>query len=118
MNIETGAPPHRSADRAVRFDGTWQEFLPIALINLLLTIVTLGIYRFWAQARVRRYLWSRTTIIDDQLQWTGTGGEMFIGFLMVIGVLIASVAAIVGIAFAVGEWFLFVGLFAFYVFIL
>jgi len=117
MNIETGAPPRASADRAVRFDGTWQEFLPIALTNLLLTIVTLGIYRFWAQARVRRYLWSRTTIIDDQLQWTGTGGEMFIGFLMVIGVLIASVAAIFGIAFVVGEWFLFVGLFAFYIFI-
>ena len=117
MNIETGAPPRASADRAVRFDGTWQEFLPIALTNLLLTIVTLGIYRFWAQARVRRYLWSRTTIIDDELQWTGTGGEMFIGFLMVIGVLIASVAAIFGIAYVVGEWFLFVGLLAFYVFI-
>lgn len=117
MNIETGAPPRAGADRAVRFDGSWQEFLPIALVNLLLTIVTLGIYRFWAQARVRRYLWSRTTIIDDQLQWTGTGGEMFIGFLMVIGVLIASFAAIFGIAFAVGEWFLFVGLFAFYIFI-
>lgn len=117
MNIETGAPPRAGADRAVHFSGTWQEFLPIALVNLLLTIVTLGIYRFWAQARVRRYLWSHTTIIDDELQWTGTGGEMFIGFLMVIGVLIASVAAIFGIAFLVGDWFLVVGLLAFYVFI-
>jgi uncharacterized membrane protein YjgN (DUF898 family) len=68
----------------VRFTGDWREFLPIAFTNLLLTIVTLGIYRFWAKARERRYLWSRTLFIEDNLEWTGTGKEMFIGFLLVI----------------------------------
>jgi len=63
-------------DSAIRFTGTWQESLPIALTNLLLTVVTLGIYRFWAKARERRYLWSRTEFIDDRLEWTGTGKEM------------------------------------------
>jgi uncharacterized membrane protein YjgN (DUF898 family) len=115
MDMMTAAVPH---DRAVRFSGTWQEFLPIALVNLLLTIVTLGIYRFWAQARVRRYLWSRTTLIDDELEWTGTGGEMFIGFLMVMGVLIGSMIVIVGGAMLLGNWFMMVGLFAFYIFLL
>jgi uncharacterized membrane protein YjgN (DUF898 family) len=71
-------------DRAIRFTGNWREYLPIALTNALLTIVTLGIYRFWAAARQRRYLWSRTHVIDDTLEWTGTGKEMFIGFLIVI----------------------------------
>lgn len=70
-------------DRAIRFTGSWQEYLPIAASNILLTIVTLGIYRFWAAARQRRYLWSRTEVIDDTLEWTGTGKEMFIGFLVV-----------------------------------
>ena len=73
---------------AIAFTGTWKEFLPIALTNLLLTIVTLGIYRFWAKARERRYLWSRTRFIDDGLEWTGTGGEMFVGFLIVFLVLL------------------------------
>ena len=117
MNVELAAAPRSSADRAVHFSGTWQEFLPIALINLLLTLVTLGIYRFWAMARVRRYLWSNTRIIDDELEWTGTGGEMFIGFLMVMGILILAVAAIFGISYAIGEWFLLIGGLAFYVFI-
>lgn len=117
MNAEQAVGPGADANRAVRFSGTWQEFLPIALVNLLLTIVTLGIYRFWAMARVRRYLWSHTTIIDDELEWTGTGGEMFIGFLMVIGILILSVAAISGISYVIGEWFLLIGGFAFYIFI-
>ena len=70
------------------FHGRWQEFLPIAATNLLLTIVTLGIYRFWAKTRERRYLWSRTQFIDERLEWAGTGKEMFIGFLIVMAIMV------------------------------
>lgn len=66
---------------AFTFTGTWRDYLPIAASNLALTIVTLGIYRFWAKARERRYLWSHTVFVDDTLEWTGTGKEMFLGFL-------------------------------------
>ena len=69
---------------AFGFDGTWQEFAPIAFTNLLLTIVTLGIYRFWATARERRYLWSRSRFVDERLEWAGTGLELFVGFLIVL----------------------------------
>lgn len=71
-----------AARRAFRFTGRWQEFAPIAFTNLLLTVVTLGVYTFWARARTRRYLWSRTVFIDDRLTWTGTGLELFIGYLI------------------------------------
>ena len=67
---------------AFGFSGSWKEFAPIALTNLLLTIVTLGMYRFWAKTRERRYLWSHTRFIDDTPEWTGTGKELFIGFTM------------------------------------
>jgi uncharacterized membrane protein YjgN (DUF898 family) len=83
-----GAGQLEEPQSAFAFEGVWREFLPIALTNLLLTIVTLGIYRFWAQARERRYLWSRTRFIDDVFEWTGTGKEMFIGFLIVFLVII------------------------------
>lgn len=66
------------------FEGDWRDYAPIAFTNLLLTIVTLGIYRFWATTRTRRYLWANTRFIDDRLEWTGTGKELFIGFLMVL----------------------------------
>lgn len=79
--------PAAAGERAVRFTGSWREYLPIAATNALLIICTLGIYRFWAAARQRRYLWSRTEFIDDTLEWTGTGREMFLGFLIVIAVL-------------------------------
>src|SRR3546814_5539729 len=55
------------------FEGNWRDYAPIAFTNLLLTIVTLGIYRFWATTRTRRYLWANTRFIDDRLEWTGTG---------------------------------------------
>jgi uncharacterized membrane protein YjgN (DUF898 family) len=79
--------PEAGDDRAIRFAGNWREYLPIAATNALLIICTLGVYRFWAAARQRRYLWSRTHVIDDTLEWTGTGKEMFIGFLIVIAIL-------------------------------
>jgi uncharacterized membrane protein YjgN (DUF898 family) len=71
-------------ESAFQFDGRWREYLPIALTNLLLTIVTLGIYRFWATTRSRHYLWSRTRFIDEHFEWTGTGGELFKGFLLAL----------------------------------
>jgi uncharacterized membrane protein YjgN (DUF898 family) len=65
---------------AFAFSGGWREFAPIAFTNLLLSIVTLGVYIFWARARERRYLWSHTRFIDDRLEWTGTGRELMIGY--------------------------------------
>ena len=79
---------------AFRFHGNWQAFLPIALTNLLLTIVTLGIYRFWATTRERQYLWSETEFIDDRLEWTGTGKELLIGFVMVLALILLPFFAI------------------------
>lgn len=81
----------QAPDSAFRFTGNWREFAPIAFTNLLLTVVTLGIYRFWAKARERRYLWSRTEFIDDSLEWTGTGAEMFRGFIPVMAILLPGI---------------------------
>jgi uncharacterized membrane protein YjgN (DUF898 family) len=69
---------------AFEWQGNWKAFLPIALTNGLLTIVTLGIYRFWATARERQYFWANTRFIDDQLEWTGKGKELFFGFLIAL----------------------------------
>ena len=76
------------ADSAFEFEGRWQSYAPIAFTNLLLTIVTLGIYRFWGKARTRRYLWSHTRFIDDRLEWSGTGVELFKGALMALVVIV------------------------------
>jgi uncharacterized membrane protein YjgN (DUF898 family) len=83
---------------AFEFRGDWKEFFPIAASNLLLTFVTLGIYRFWATTRERRYFWSNTRFIDDTLEWTGTGKELFLGFLMAV---VALFLPILGLQFLI-----------------
>lgn len=75
-------------DSSFRYTGTFREFLGVAVGNILLTLATLGIYRFWATARERRLLWSRSQFIDDGLEWTGTGRELFFGFLIALFVFV------------------------------
>jgi uncharacterized membrane protein YjgN (DUF898 family) len=81
-------------ETAFAFDGELRDFVPIAVTNLVLTLVTLGVYRFWATTRERRYFWSNTRFIDDRLEWTGTGLELFLGFLIVLVLFFLPLVAI------------------------
>jgi uncharacterized membrane protein YjgN (DUF898 family) len=84
--------------KRLTYDGRLGELYRIFLVNLGLFIVTLGIYRFWGKTRMRRYLWSRLSYDGDRFEYTGTGGEMFRGFLIVAGVLL-----VVGLMLGVSE---------------
>lgn len=79
---------------AFEFYGSWREYAPIAFTNLLLTIVTLGIYNFWGRTRTRRYLWSQTRFIDDRLEWTGTGRELLLGYAVAMVLVFVPVAGL------------------------
>lgn len=71
----------------LEFDGKRGSFAKLLIINGILTILTLGIYRFWAKTKVRKFFWSNVRFLDDPLEYTGTGGELFVGFLIVIAIL-------------------------------
>lgn len=62
--------------------------------NILLTLVTLGFYRFWAKTRLRRFLWSNTLVDGEALEYTGTGKELFIGFLKAVAILLPLFGAL------------------------
>ncbi len=83
MDQTTAAAPRP----ALHYDGDIGELYGIFLINLLLTIVTLGIFRFWAITRYRRYLWSHMRFQNERFEYTGRGRELFLGLLMAIGIL-------------------------------
>lgn len=68
--------------------------------NFALRILTLGIYGFWGKTEVRQRIWSAIRLNGEPLQYTGTGKELFLGFLLIFGVvfvpvMIASLAATV-----------------------
>ncbi len=74
------------------------ELLPIVLLNMLLNILTLSIYRFWGKTNVRRYLWRQTHFLDEPLEYTGTGGELFKGFLAVFLLILAPLGVVSNLA--------------------
>jgi uncharacterized membrane protein YjgN (DUF898 family) len=53
----------------------------IRIVNLLLILITLGVYFFWAKVRIRNYLLSQTEMEGDRFAYHGTGMELLIGFL-------------------------------------
>lgn len=56
----------------------------LALKTGLVTVVTLGIYRFWAKTKIRQMFWSGTELDGDRFEYTGTGLEKFKGFLIAV----------------------------------
>jgi uncharacterized membrane protein YjgN (DUF898 family) len=67
----------------ITFDSRGDKLIGLSLFNALMRLVTLGIYSFWAKTDVRRRLWSFTKINGEPLEYTGTGKELFLGFLIV-----------------------------------
>jgi uncharacterized membrane protein YjgN (DUF898 family) len=61
--------------------GSGATLFGIHVVNILLTLATLGVYAFWAKVRVRKYLLSETEFERDRFAYHGTGLEMFRGFL-------------------------------------
>ena len=77
-------PATKSAAAALTFHGRPWPLFRIFIVNLILTILTLGFYRFWGKTRIRRYLWSHTAFEDERLEYTGTAKQLFLGFLIAV----------------------------------
>lgn len=69
--------------------------LKIIIVSFLLTLITLGFYRFWARTQVRRHIWSSVHINGEPLEYTGTGMELFKGFLVVFFVLVLPLVLLI-----------------------
>ena len=70
-----------------RYHGDKKTLFWLVMKTSFLTLITLGIYRFWAKTRIRKYLWSGTAAGQDSFEYTGTGLEKFLGFLVAIVIL-------------------------------
>ena len=77
------------------YDGRIGDLYRIFLVNLLLNIVTLGIWRFWGITRTRRYVWSRTSSGGSRFEYDGTGGQLFVGFLLA-ALILGGLAVVAG----------------------
>lgn len=70
----------KKATKGLKFYGQGEELFGIHIVNLFLTLVTLGIYSFWARVKVRKYLWGQMAFDKDRLSYHGTGEETIRGW--------------------------------------
>ena len=94
-----GTPPVRRGEAVAVTYEPRPGLVGIAIVNWLLNIVTFTLYRFWAKTRVRRHIWSCIRINGEPLEYTGTGGELFLGALVVFGLLFLPVIALNGVVY-------------------
>ena len=73
-------PDHRLA---IVFTGSGSEYFRIWIVNLLLTLVTFGLYYPWAKVRRLRYFYGNTLVGDHPLDFHGSPRRLLRGFLLV-----------------------------------
>lgn len=78
--------------------GATGPVMRLSLVNLLLNLVTLSLWRFWGKTRVRRLLWSGTSAWGDPAEYTGRGGELFLGFIVVMVAIFTPIVIAMGAA--------------------
>lgn len=98
----SSAHPGNGFQQFAVYDGKKGGIGKIAVVNAILGLFTLGIYRFWGKTNMRRYLWSRVTLLGDRLEYTGTAKELFLGFIVAAVVMAGLSAGLIGLQILIG----------------
>jgi uncharacterized membrane protein YjgN (DUF898 family) len=70
------------------FVGNRRDYWRLMLRGNALQGITLGLYRFWLFSDMRRFLWASIELDGENFEYVGTAGELLVGFLMGLGILI------------------------------
>ncbi|HYC42549.1 MAG TPA: YjgN family protein [Noviherbaspirillum sp.] len=73
-----------SGPEAFEFTGSGSEYFRIWIVNLLLTIVTLGIYSAWAKVRKTRYFYDNTVLAGASFDYHGTPMSILRGRIVAV----------------------------------
>lgn len=72
----------------LQYHGKGFDYFKIVIVNNILTIITLGLYYPWAKAAELKYLYSQTSLQGSRFIFSGTGKEMFKGFIKAFGIFV------------------------------
>lgn len=98
-------PVQATGPHAFEFTGTGAEYFRIWVVNLLLTILTLGVYSAWAKVRRLKYFYRNTRVAGAVFDYHGNPKAILKGRVLALTLLLAynisydiSVAATIGVA--------------------
>jgi len=89
----------------LRFTGQAGEYFRIWIVNVCLSIVTLGIYSAWAKVRRKRYFYGNTLLGDSAFEYLADPKAILKGRIVVVGgfaiySLVGKINPIAGLAMA------------------
>ena len=91
----------------LEFTGSGGEYFRVWIVNVLLSIVTLGFYTPWARKRTAQYFYSHTLVAGSPLEFTAQQRRMVMGFVLLVLITLAyNIAARTGQDTAVGLFLL------------
>ena len=82
---EVKTPSYRTS--TVEFSGKGGEFFGIWIVNILLTIITLGIYSAWAKVRTQQYFFGHTKVDGHAFRYLATPIQILKGRLLAFAVI-------------------------------
>jgi uncharacterized membrane protein YjgN (DUF898 family) len=81
----TAAPRLPARPMPFRFTGSGGEYFRIWIVNILLTLLTLGIYSAWAKVRRNRYFYGHTNLGDAAFEYLAEPMAILKGRLIAFG---------------------------------
>lgn len=96
--------------------GKGSEFAVIYLKNIVLTVLTIGLYYPWAKVELLKYHYQSTALDQNRFTFHGTGKEVFRGFIKLYAVIVVLYALVlyalqtqntVVLGFAMATFYLF-----------
>lgn len=97
MDLQTApaeAPAPTVESFRLKFTGDGGVYFGVWLVNLLLMVVTIGLFTPFARRRTLKYFYANTQVAGSPLEFTGGLKRMFLGFLLFFGLYLAySIAA-------------------------
>jgi len=79
----------QNQEQRFSFTGTGSEYFRIWIVNLILTILTLGIYSAWAKVRRMQYFYRNTHLHEASFDYHGTAVAILKGRLIAVGLFAA-----------------------------
>ncbi len=73
------------AHHGLGFTGSGGEYFRIWIVNLFLSIITLGIYAAWAKVRTRRYFYANTKLAGHSFDYLASPKAILRGNLIIAG---------------------------------
>ena len=67
-----------------KFTGSGSEYFRIWIVNVFLTVITLGIYLAWARVRTRQYFYANTFLADSSFEYLAKPRAILIGNAIIL----------------------------------